>query len=239
MNGSLIPSLVSPKAYTHELAFDKLHELEMIAKSKEKVFLRDVVTPDTSKPSAEDGPKNIRVQEVQKWITNAAQQTVFEHLNYGEIEEAVRKIIADRVAGWNWKIDQGDECPFVMKKNLVVGAAESVRGMECIVALHELMEKQIVDAINFKELEATAIGCYMMRKCPWLLEWWNDECMRTAGMMKWWLNENLCGSLPAWMVNRYNRCVGFPTPGGIVEPGDPLKLGHYDNVWDIVRSLRL
>ena len=38
------------------------------------------------------------------------------------------------------------------------------QGVECIVTLHELMVKQIVDAIDFEELEATAIGCYMMRK---------------------------------------------------------------------------
>jgi hypothetical protein len=115
--------LFEPKAYAYKLAFDKLHELEIIAKSKEKVFLRDVATLDTPKPSDEEEPKNIQVQEVQKWITNAVQQTIFEYLNCGEIEEAARKIIADRVAGWNWEIDQGDECPFVMKTNLVVGAA--------------------------------------------------------------------------------------------------------------------
>jgi hypothetical protein len=58
-NESLIASLVSPKAYTYELAFEKLGQLEMIEKGKEKAFMRDVVTPDTSRPSAEEEPKNI------------------------------------------------------------------------------------------------------------------------------------------------------------------------------------
>jgi hypothetical protein len=80
-NESLIASLVSPKAYIYELAFEKLGQLEMIAKGKEKAFMRDVVTPDISRPSAEEEPKNIRVPEVQKWITNAVRQTVFEHIN--------------------------------------------------------------------------------------------------------------------------------------------------------------
>jgi hypothetical protein len=163
-NESLIASLGSPKLYTYELAFAKLDQLEMIAKSKEKAFLRDVETPDTSEPSAEEEPKNIRVQEVQKWITNAVRQTIFEHLNCGEIEEAVRKTIADRVAGWNWEIDLGEESPFVTQTNVVLSAAESVRGMECIATLQEMMEKQIVNAIDFEELEATAIGGYVMRK---------------------------------------------------------------------------
>jgi hypothetical protein len=62
-------------------------------------------------------------------------------------------------------MDLGEECPFVTKTNVVVGAAESVRGMECIVTLQELMGKQIVDVVDFEELEATAIGGYnMMRK---------------------------------------------------------------------------
>lgn len=163
-NESLIASLVSPKAYTYELAFEKLGQLEMIAKSKEKAFMRDVVTPDTSRPSAEEEPKNIRVLEVQKWITNAVRQTVFEHINCPVLEESVRKIIADRVAGWNWEIDLEEESPFVTKTNVVLSAAESVRGMECIATLQELIEKQIVNAIDFEELEATAIGGYVTRK---------------------------------------------------------------------------
>ena len=48
--------------------------------------------------------------------------------------------------------------------NVVLSAAESVRGMECIATLQEMMEKQIVNAIDFGELEATAIGGYVMRK---------------------------------------------------------------------------
>jgi hypothetical protein len=163
-NESLIASLVLPKAYTYELAFEKHGQIEMIAKGKEKAFMRDVVTPDTLRPSAEEEPKNIRVQEVQKWITNAVRQTVFEHINCLVLEEVVRKIIADRVAGWNWEIDLGEASPFVTKTNVVLGAAESVRGMECIVTLQELMEKQIVMAIDFEELEAAAIGGYTMRK---------------------------------------------------------------------------
>jgi hypothetical protein len=73
------------------------------------------------------------VQEVQKWITNAVQQTVFEHINCLVLEEAVRKIIADRVSGWNWEIDIGEASLFVTKTNVVLGAAESVRGdgMHC------------------------------------------------------------------------------------------------------------
>jgi hypothetical protein len=101
MNESLVASLVLPKAYTYKLAFEKLDQLEMIGKSKEKAFVRDVVTPNTSKPSAEEEPNNLGVQEVQKWTTNAVQQTVFEHINCPVLEEAVRKIIPDRVAGWN------------------------------------------------------------------------------------------------------------------------------------------
>jgi hypothetical protein len=146
---SLIASLVSPKAYTYELTFEKLGQLEMIAKGKEKAFMRDMVTPDTSRPSAEEEPKNIQVQEVKKWITNAVRQTVFEHINCPVLEEAVRKTIADRVAGWNWEIDLGEASPLVTKTNVVLGAAESVRGMECIATLQELMEKQIVMAIDF------------------------------------------------------------------------------------------
>jgi hypothetical protein len=146
---SLIASLVLPKAYTYKLAFEKLGQLEMIAKGKEKAFMRDMVTPDTSRPSAEEEPKNIRVQEVKKWITNAVRQTVFEQINCPVLEEAVRKTIADRVAGWNWEIDLGEASPLVTKTNVVLGAAESVREMECIATLQELMEKQIVMAIDF------------------------------------------------------------------------------------------
>jgi hypothetical protein len=120
-NESLIASLVLPKTYTYKLAFEKLGRLEMIEKSKERAFMRDVVTPNTSRPSDEEEPKNIRVQEVQKWITNAVRQTVFKHINCLVLEEAVRKIIADRVAGWNWEIDQGEESPFVTKTNVVCG----------------------------------------------------------------------------------------------------------------------
>jgi hypothetical protein len=47
---------------------------------------------------------------------------------------------------------------------MVLSAAESVRGMECITTLQELMEKRIVNAIDFEELEATATGGYVMRK---------------------------------------------------------------------------
>jgi hypothetical protein len=45
----------------------------------------------------------------------------------------VRKIIADRVSGWNWEIDIGEASLFVTKTNVVLGAAESVRGdgMHC------------------------------------------------------------------------------------------------------------
>jgi hypothetical protein len=136
----------------------------MIAKGKEKAFMRDVVTPDTSRPSAEEEPKNIKVQEVKKWITNAVRQTIFEQINCPVLEEAVRKINTDRVAGWNWEIDLGEASPFVTKTNVVLGAAESVRGMECIASLQELMEKQIVMAIDFEDLEAAAIGGYAMRK---------------------------------------------------------------------------
>jgi hypothetical protein len=42
--------------------------------------------------------------------------------------------------------------------------------------------------------------------------------------------------LREWRID--NGRAGFPK-GGIEEAGDPLKLGHYDTVWDIVRSLRL
>jgi hypothetical protein len=164
MNESLIASLLSPKAYTYKLAFEKLDQLKMIGNSKEKAFVRYVVTPDTSKPSAEEEPKNIQVREIQKWITNAVRQTVFEHIDCPVLEEEVRKIITDRAAASNWEIDLGEDCSFVTKTNVVVGAAESVRGMECIATLQELMEKQIVDAIDFEELEATAIGGCMMRK---------------------------------------------------------------------------
>jgi hypothetical protein len=118
--------------YTYELAFEKLGQLQ---KGKEKAFMRDVVTLDTSRPSAEEETKNIRVQEVQKWITNAVRQTIFEHINCPVLEEAVREIIADRVAGWNWEIDLGEGSPFVTKTNVVLSAAETVRGMECIATL--------------------------------------------------------------------------------------------------------
>jgi hypothetical protein len=53
--------------------------------------VRDVVTPDTSKPSAEEEPKNVQVREVQKWMTNAVGQTIFEHINYPILEEAVKR----------------------------------------------------------------------------------------------------------------------------------------------------
>jgi hypothetical protein len=107
------------------------------------------------------------VQEVQKWITNVVRQTVFEHINCPVLEEAVRKIIADRVAGWNWKIDLGEASPFVTKTNVVLGAVESVRGMECITTLQEQVEKQIV----------MAIGSYS----DWRLR--DEELTLTAGMM--------------------------------------------------------
>jgi hypothetical protein len=67
-NDPLIARLVLPKAYTYKLAFEKLGQLEMIAKGKEKALMRDVVTPDTSRPRAEEEPKNIRVQEVKKCL---------------------------------------------------------------------------------------------------------------------------------------------------------------------------
>jgi hypothetical protein len=53
------------------LSSQVLFLMMMIVKGKEKAFMRDVVTPDTSRPSDEEEPKNIRVHEVQKWITNA------------------------------------------------------------------------------------------------------------------------------------------------------------------------
>jgi hypothetical protein len=40
---------------------------------------------------------------------------------------------------------------------VVVVAAKSVREVESSATLQELMEKKIVDAIDFEELEATAI----------------------------------------------------------------------------------
>jgi hypothetical protein len=49
------------------------------------------------------------------------------------------------------------------KKNVVVGTETSVRGMECIATLQELMEKRIVNVIDFEELKATAMAT-MMRK---------------------------------------------------------------------------
>jgi hypothetical protein len=85
---------------------------------------------------------------------------------------------------------------------MVLSAAESVRGMECITTLQELMEKRIVNAIDFEELEATATGGYVMRKWLWLLEWWMYEKLR-----EWWID---------------NWCVGFPK-GGIEEGGVPTN----------------
>jgi hypothetical protein len=70
----------------------------------------------------------------------------------------VKKNITDKVAGWSWEIDQEEKCPVMNKKNVVVGTQTSVRGMECIATLQDLMEKQIVDVIDFEELEATVIG---------------------------------------------------------------------------------
>jgi hypothetical protein len=55
---SLIASLLSPKAYTYKLVYERLDQQERIAKSKETVLVRDVVPPDTSKPSAEEEAKN-------------------------------------------------------------------------------------------------------------------------------------------------------------------------------------
>jgi hypothetical protein len=51
------------------LAFEKFDQLGRFEKRKEKAFVRDVVTPDRSKPSAEEEAKNARVREVQKWMT--------------------------------------------------------------------------------------------------------------------------------------------------------------------------
>ena len=154
-------TLVTPKTYTHKLAFEKLGRF---AKRKEKTFVRDVVTPDTTKPSTEEEPKHVRVRDVQKWMTSAVGQTVFDHIDYPILEEAVRKIIADRIAGWNWDGDLQEESAFVTKKNVVMGAAESVRGMESIATVQEMLQKQIVNAIDFGELEATAIGGYMRKR---------------------------------------------------------------------------
>ncbi len=68
---SPIASLAMPKTFTNKLAFEKLHQLGRIAKRKEKALVRDAVTPDTSKPSAEEETNNVQVWEVQQWITNA------------------------------------------------------------------------------------------------------------------------------------------------------------------------
>jgi hypothetical protein len=132
---SLIASLVSPKAYKYNQVYERLDEQERIAKSKETVLMRDVDTLDTSKPSAEEEAKNIQVQEVQKWITGAVQQTIFGYINFNVLEMEVRKNIAARVKGWNWEIDHVEKCPVMNKKNVVVGTHASVRGMECIATL--------------------------------------------------------------------------------------------------------
>jgi hypothetical protein len=71
---------------------------------------------------AEEEPTNKQVQEIQKRITNAVLQTVFKHIICQDLEEAVRKIIADRIAGWNWEIDLEEKLPFMTRVNVVVGA---------------------------------------------------------------------------------------------------------------------
>ena len=112
--------------------------------------------------------------DVQKWMTKAVGQTVFDHINYPVLEEAVKKIIAERVAGWNWERDLGEEIAFVTEKNVVMGAAESVRGMESIATVQEMLQKQIVNSIDFEELEA-----------------WNDECMGGCMTLKNWGEDEL------------------------------------------------
>jgi hypothetical protein len=68
------------------------------------------------KPKAKEEPKNIH--KCRKFKKES--QIRF---NKPYINCQVRKIIADRVAGWNWEIDLGEECPFVTKKkNVVVGS---------------------------------------------------------------------------------------------------------------------
>ncbi len=75
---------------------------------------------------------NIQVHKVQKWITAPVQQTIFEYIKLNVLEKAVKKIIADRVAGWNWEIDQEEMSSVMNKKNVVVGTQTSARGWNAL-----------------------------------------------------------------------------------------------------------
>jgi hypothetical protein len=133
----------------------------------EPVLVRDVVTPETSKPSAEEETKKLQVQEVQKWITGTVQPTVFRYLKFDVLEMEVMNSIAARVDGWNWEIDTVDKCAVTNKNNEVMRDKTSVRGVERIATMKELVKNQIWAAIDFNELEATAMAATLqelMRK---------------------------------------------------------------------------
>ena len=108
--------------------------------------------------SAEVKTKNIHVQEPENWMKGSVQQTVLGFINFNALGEALKKHITERVASWNCETDQQEQCAGINKNNLVEGGPTSVREMVCFATMQEVVEKQIVNAIDFDGLKATAMG---------------------------------------------------------------------------------
>jgi hypothetical protein len=154
-----IQSLVTRKPYEYERVWERLDEQERIAKCKETVLVKDIVTLDTSKPSEEEEANHTHVQQLEKWIKGSVQQTILGgSINFNALGRAVEKHITESVASWYWDIPQQKQCPGEIKKDWVEGTRTSVKARISIATMQEVVEKQIVNAIDLDELKSTAMG---------------------------------------------------------------------------------
>jgi hypothetical protein len=152
-------SLVTPQTYQNkQITCEMIHQQERVEKSEDTVLMRDDDTLDTSSPSDEVKVKNINVQEVEKWIAGLVKETIFGCcINFYALEKPVEKAMAERVPSWNWEIDLEESCSGINKKNVAVETKTKASGTVCVAALQEIVGKDIVNVVGFKERKATVM----------------------------------------------------------------------------------
>ena len=156
MDESPAPSTVTPQGYTYKQVYDRLNEATVV-KGKEEMLVRKVNILETSLPSAEAKTKDMNVQETEIWMKDSVQQTILESLDFNALGETLKKHISETFGSWNCETDEREQCAGTNKSQLVKGTPREGRETVCYATMQELVQRQIVDAIDCDEIEAAAL----------------------------------------------------------------------------------
>ena len=142
---SAISRLVTPKPYEYKRVCERLDQQDMERASADVALMEEDTAINTFSPTSEVKVKNAHAQKVEEWVARTVKDTIFDYIKSNAMERAVEKVITERIASWSWEINMEGLCPAAMKRK--------VSTLVCFENMREVVRKDIVNAVNFEEIE--------------------------------------------------------------------------------------